>query len=176
MRISAFVLPCLAFAFLGLACDDGGSGGGGTSGGAAGTSTGGSAGSSSGGSSGSSTGGSAGTSSGGSSGSGTGGTGGECSVISGYGCAPLWECMNTNCSDEIGACYGANYMNNDATGSLCEDLWLCSKDTCTCGDNACLIGTCYTSAPADCQSCIPAISQCLQDNCQAIADACPPGS
>jgi hypothetical protein len=83
--------------------------------------------------------------------------------------------MNTNCSAEITACYGANYMANDATGSVCEELWTCSM-TCTCGDNACLVNTCYTSAPADCQNCIPAIGTCLQTNCQAIADACPPGS
>jgi hypothetical protein len=81
--------------------------------------------------------------------------------------------MHTNCGDEIEACYGASYQSDDATGSLCESLWACSKNDCACGEDSCLITTCFGGATTDCQNCIPPISNCLTANCQAIADNCP---
>ncbi|MFO0572040.1 MAG: hypothetical protein U0263_40835 [Polyangiaceae bacterium] len=138
------VLVCgLVLVFAGCSSDSGGGGtGGAATGGAGGAGAGGTS--------------SGGTSSGGAAGSGGGGT---CSVLSWNGCPVFRNCMNTKCGTEIEACYGPNFANDEAAGSKCESLWSCSK-TCTCGDTACLIGTCYTSAPADCKTCTEAISNC----------------
>ncbi|MBI3203772.1 MAG: hypothetical protein HYZ29_19690, partial [Myxococcales bacterium] len=141
---------------------DGGSGTGGSGTGGSGT-----GGSSTGGGSGS-----GGASTGGASGGGgSGGSAGTCSVLTWDGCTVLMNCMSTKCATQIKACYGNNFAANDATGSICESLWTCSK-TCACGDNGCLVNTCYSTASSACQACIPDITTCLQANCQAEAGQC----
>lgn len=163
MRISGVVL--FACVFL-VGCDDGGSGGGSSgAGGVSGGSSGGTGGTSSGGSSGAST--------GGSSGAGTGGSAGDCSVLTFNTCQPLDDCMLANCGTQIAACYGPNYANDDATGSLCESVWKCSQDDCTCGDDSCLVLTCYGPAAQPCKDCIPAIQDCMTTNCADELAACP---
>lgn len=170
MRVSV-VGVCVVTSFLALVgCDDGGGGGSGA-GGTAGGSTGGSGGST-GGSAGASTGGSSGSSTGGSSGAGTGGSAGDCSVLTFNTCEPLDTCMLANCGTPIAACYGPNYASNDATGSICESVWACSENDCTCGDNACLVTTCYGPASQPCKDCIPAITDCMNANCSAQLAEC----
>lgn len=172
MRVLVVGGAVLSAALCLFGCDDGGSGGGGSgTGGVAGGSAGGSGGST-GGTSGASTGGSSGSSTGGSSGGGTGGSAGDCSVLSFNTCQPLDSCMLANCGDEIAACYGPNYASDDGTGSMCESVWTCSKDTCTCGDNNCLVLTCYPPSTQECKDCISAITACMNTNCSDELQQC----
>jgi hypothetical protein len=177
MRAGAIGVLGVVFAVAAAACDgDGSDGGSGTGGsGTGGSGTGGTGGASTGGAStgGASSGGasSGGASTGGASSGGTGGTAGTCSVLKWGGCPVLETCMASKCSAEIIACYGNNYGTDDATGSLCESLWTCSK-TCTCGDDSCLVNTCFSAAGSGCQACIPAVTTCMQTHCQAEANQC----
>ena len=83
----------------------------------------------------------------------------------------LQNCRAANCDTQIFACYGTNHGTDDATGSLCESLWTCSK-TCTCGDDSCLVNTRFSAAGSGCQACIPAVTTCMQTHCQAEANQC----
>lgn len=106
-----------------------------------------------------------------SAGTSAGGTGGgatcdPASAMMGSGDPACQDCISTMCSDELAMCYGAGWASG-TIGGVCETFLDCIC-ACPSGDAACPVN-CFTSASAECTSCLTTSGLCTATSC---ATAC----
>jgi hypothetical protein len=84
----------------------------------------------------------------------------------GPGCSQLYSCLKARCDQQLRACFGSDYQNQQFADAPCQSVAECEQGS-GCGSNS----SCVRSAQSSCATCLTQVVACEQQTCQGTCNS-----